>query len=201
MMHVVVNGMACLGYNKGNDKYRNKMSKLAMDKFEKDTKAQDFRNAIHPLSIANLYNPEAVLYILKRFHAVHITARPGQLIRAYRGALTARLLYPDTVWNSDRMPDMIKRFYSRLATRPLPLPPGRTSAMHKDVCNILGNEFGIKHRSLFQWGPFMIDIGIDPSEIEQHDDDNDKLPTFPGINRDGDNKMYTIFKRDIYIVC
>ena len=158
----------CLGFfafGKHDKAFREKLSHVAIKKFDADTFAQDFRGAVDPLALANLWNDAARAYILDRFRKIFITARPNHLLSAYHASVVVRVLAPNAWFNL--LSEKTRGFYSNLATRHISTPGRGMSKWHTDVSSILAGE-GLKvpHRNMFRWGPFWIDIGIDDDTAE-----------------------------------
>ena len=162
----ICNNLAFFGFGKNDSKFRDRISNIALAKFESDTFAQDFRSAMDPLAIANLYNDEMRTYVLDRFRKIFITARPNHLLHAYHSSVLVRVLAPN-VWFND-LTEKTRGFYQSLAVRHIAAPSRGLSKFHKEVSDLLaGPEFSIPHRNMFRWGPFWIDIGIETEDLQE----------------------------------
>jgi hypothetical protein len=169
----ILNNLAFFGYGKTSKPFRDKLSQIALRKFENETFAQDFRCAMDPLALANLYNDELRSYILDRFRKIFITARPAHLMHAYHASVLVRVLAPEAWFNL--VSEKTRGFYQSLAVRHIPVRSRGIGKMHQQVSDTLaGSELQIPHRNMFRWGPFWIDIGIETPEAEI--DDSSKLP-------------------------
>ena len=168
----ICNSLAFFAFGKSDRIFRDKISKISVEKFESDTFAQDFRSAIDPLAMANLWNDDARVYILERFRKIFITARPNHLLSAYHASVVVRVLAPGAWFNF--VSDQTRGFYTSLATRHISAPNRGMSKFHTDVSAVLeGDPFTVPHRNMFRWGPFWIDIGIETDDISQPDDNFD----------------------------
>ena len=156
----------CLGFyafGKSDKSFRDTISNVSIKKFDSDTFAQDFRAAVDPLALSNLWNDRARAYILDRFRKIFITARPNHLMSAYHASVAVRVLAPNAWFNS--LSEDTRKFYSNLATRHISAPNRGMSKFHSDVSALLaGDTLKVPHRNMFRWGPFWIDIGIDSDE-------------------------------------
>ena len=161
----ICNNLAFFGFGKTDVQFREKISKAALQKFESDTFAQDFRSAMDPLALANLYSDEARAYILDRFRKIFITARPNHLLHAYHGSVVVRVLAPDAWFNL--VSEKTRGFYSSLATRHIATRSRQMDKFHRQVSDVLaGEDLKIPHRNMFRWGPFWIDIGIESDDLD-----------------------------------
>jgi hypothetical protein len=162
----ICNNIAFFGFGKSDMGFREKISKAALVKFEADTFAQDFRSAMDPLALANLYSDEVRAYILDRFRRIFITARPNHLLHAYHGSVVVRVLAPDT-WFS-LVSEKTRGFYTSLATRHIATRSRQMDKFHRQVSEVLaGDDLKIPHRNMFRWGPFWIDIGIESEDLDE----------------------------------
>eukprot|EP00929_Paragymnodinium_shiwhaense_P100722 TRINITY_DN63252_c0_g1_i1.p1 TRINITY_DN63252_c0_g1~~TRINITY_DN63252_c0_g1_i1.p1 ORF type:complete len:614 (+),score=125.36 TRINITY_DN63252_c0_g1_i1:107-1948(+) len=156
----VANGLSTLGLK--DQGVRTALSRIAIGKFE-ETFAQQFRDAVHPVSIGYLWSDEVIVYLLERFRRVFITARPVHLMRAYEAAVVCRVVHPN-VWKS--LSREAKSFYVRLSQRHIDGKFREPTPLHWDVSNHLA-ELGVAHRNKFRWGPFYIDIGLEELEEDE----------------------------------
>jgi hypothetical protein len=165
----ICNSLGFFGFGKLDKTFRDRISRVAINKFESDTFAQDFRSAIDPLAIANVYNDEARAYILDRFRKIFITARPNHLLHAYHSSVVMRVLAPDAWFNL--LSDKTRGFYTSLAQRHIATRSRGMCKLHRQVSDELaGPAFKLAHRNMFRWGPFWIDIGIEESEdLDSHE--------------------------------
>ena len=168
----ICNSLAFFGFGKNDHSFRDKISNAAMAKFEADTFAQDFREAVDPIALANLWNDEMRGYVLERFRKVFITARPNHLLKAYHSSVAVRVLAPQAWYHS--VSEKTRGFYTSLAMRHIATPGRGMSKFHQSVSDLLAEApFRLAHRNMFRWGPFFIDIGFDGDE-----EDSD-VPTLP----------------------
>lgn len=162
----ICNSLGFFGFGKSDSKFRDKISAVSIAKFEEDTFAQDFRSAVDPIALANLWNDEARAYILERFRRVFITARPNHLLSAYHSSVAVRVLAPNAWFNN--MSEKDRGFYTSLAMRHIAAPSRSMSRLHREVSETLaGDAFSIPHRNVFRWGPFWIDIGIETEDLAE----------------------------------
>jgi hypothetical protein len=156
----ICNSLAFFGYGKNDSRFRDEISAVSISKFEKDVFAQDFRSALDPIALVNLWNDEARVYILDRFRRIFITARPNHLLSAYHSSVAVRVLAP-TAW-FDHLSEKTRGFYTSLAMRHIATRSRSMSRLHKEVSETLaGSPLRLPHRNMFRWGPFWIDIGIE----------------------------------------
>ena len=168
----IINNLAFFGFGKNDKKFRKIVSEKALEKFDSETFAQDFRSAIDPLAMANIYTDELRVYVLDRFRKIFITARPNHLLHAYHCSVLLRVLASDA-WFS-QLSEKTRGFYQSLSVRHIPVPSRGVSKFHKEVSDLMaGPELQIAHRNMFRWGPFWIDIGID-SDKDLSDLSDDK---------------------------
>lgn len=125
--------------------------------------AQQFRDAVNPVTVGCLWNESVAVYLMERFRRIFITARPQHLMKAYEAAVVCRVQRPQ-VWRS--LSHEAKQFYVRLSQRHIPDPGREPSAMHWDVSEHLAG-LGEAHRNSFRWGPFHVDIGLDDLEEDE----------------------------------
>lgn len=158
----ICNVLGFFGHGKNDENFRNSISSAAIQKFESDVFAQDFREAIDHVALVNLWNDEMRGYILDRFRKIFITARPNHLLKAYESAVAVRVLAP-TAWSSAHLTEKTRGFYTSLALRHISTASRGMSKFHREVSDILAsaNDLKIAHRNMFRWGPFWIDIGIE----------------------------------------
>lgn len=166
----IVNCFGFFGFGKHDAAFRDTISEISMKKFEADTFAQDFRAAVDPLALSNVYNDAARGYVLDRFRKIFITARPNHLLSAYHSSVAVRVLTP-AAWFS-HLTEKTRGFYTSLAMRHIAAPSRGMSKFHKEVSESLaGPELKLAHRNAFRWGPLWIDIGIeDETESAVTDD-------------------------------
>jgi len=138
------------------------LSRVAVPKLEECT-AQQFRDAVHPLTIGCLWSDDVVVYLLERFRRIFITARPMHLMKAYEAAVVCRVQRPNA-WRS--LSREAKQFYVRLSQRHIPDLGRKPTPMHSDVSQHLA-DLGEAHRNSFRWGPFYIDIGLEELEEDE----------------------------------
>lgn len=151
----VCNNLAFFGFGKNDANFRKKISETAKLKFEEETFAQDFREAVDPIAIVNLWDDPLKEYILERFRKIFITARPNHLLKAYYSAVSVRVLAPH-VW-LNMVSHKTRGFYTSLAMRHIVAPARGMDAFHKSVSETITEP----HRNMFRWGPFFIDIGLE----------------------------------------
>jgi len=156
----VTNALAALGLRDSG--LRDAFSRAAIPKLE-ETYAQQFRDAVHPLTIGRLWNDEVTAYILERFRRIFITARPMHLMKAYESAVVCRVQSPQ-VWRL--LSHDSKSFYVRLSQRHIPDKGREPSPMHWEVSKHLA-DLGEAHRNSFRWGPLYIDIGLEQMEADE----------------------------------
>jgi hypothetical protein len=153
----VTNGLSILGYRDSGA-----LSKVATAKFE-ESFAQQFRDAVHPTAIGELWSDEVVVYLLERFRRVMITARPHHLMRAYEAAVVCRVHRPQA-WHS--LSREAKLFYVRLSQRHISSETRVPSPLQWDVSQHLA-DLGEAHRNSFRWGPYCIDVGLEELQEER----------------------------------
>lgn len=156
----VANGLAAMGLRESG--LRDSFSRIAIAKLEQTT-AQQFRDAVNPVTVGCLWNDEVIAYLLERFRRIFITARPMHYMRAYEAAVVCRVKFPQ-VWHS--LSKDAKQFYVRLSQRHIPDPGREPTAMHWDVSRHLA-DLGEAHRNSFRWGPFFVDIGLEELEEDE----------------------------------
>ncbi|CAJ1357917.1 unnamed protein product [Effrenium voratum] len=156
----VANALAQLGLKDAGLKAA--LCRVAVEKLE-ETFAQQFRDAVHPVTIGYLWDDEVTSYLLERFRKIFITARPTHLLNAYQSAVVSRILKPQ-VW--PRLSSDSKSFYVRLSQRHIADRGRRPSPMHRDVSRHLA-DLGEAHRNSFRWGPLYIDIGLEQLEADE----------------------------------
>jgi hypothetical protein len=169
----ICNNLGFYGFRKNDSKFRDRFSAVARAQFESEIFAQDFRAAVDPLAIMNLWNDEMKGYILNRFRQIVVTARPNHLLKAYHSAVAVRVLAPGA-WYS-QLDGKTRGFYTRLAMRHIPTPGRRMDKFHTQVSGTLASD-GLKlsHRNMFRWGPFFIDIGFEDEEPSSEDFSDDR---------------------------
>lgn len=136
---------------------KDELNKIAIGRFE-EMFAQVFRNSLHPLLIANLWNDETTTYLLNRFPRIVSTLKPENLLQGYESAVTVRVLRP-TVWEG--LEKSSRSFFVRLSQRYIPSRSPHPSEVQWDVSEAIADYLKIAHRNSFRWGPYAIDIGID----------------------------------------
>lgn len=141
---------------------RSAMSRIAVQKMEELT-AQQFRDAVNPLTIGNLWTDDVIVYVMERFRRIFITARPLHLMKAYESAVVCRVQHPQ-VWRA--LSHEAKQFYVRLSQRHIHDAGREPTAMHWEVSRHLV-DIGEAHRNSFRWGPLYIDIGLDELEEDE----------------------------------
>jgi len=156
----VCNGLASLGFSEPG--LRAAISRRAISKLE-GTFAQQFRDAVNPVTMGCLWDDEVNAYLLERFRRIFITARPGHLMKAYEAAVVCRVQSPQ-VWHS--LSREAKQFYVRLSQRHIPDKGREPSGLHWEVSRHLA-DLGEAHRNAFRWGPFHIDIGLEEMEADE----------------------------------
>jgi hypothetical protein len=159
----ICNCLGFFGYRKGDMEFRDRISTVAMKKFDNEVYAQDFRDVVDHVTLVNLWNNEMRGYILERFRKIMITARPNHLLKAYESAVAVRVLAP-SAWY-EHVSEKTRGFYTSLAMRHIPVRSREMSQFHRQVSDILAAEpLKIAHRNMFRWGPFWIDLAIEDSE-------------------------------------
>ena len=156
----IAHSLAFFGSCKNNEELRVALSQAAIEKFENETFAQDFRSAINPMTLSNLWTDSVRKYTLNRFVSIAVCARPQHLLRAYEAAVLIRVMRPKTWFE---LYPRIRKFYTSLAMRYLEAPPKRMTKLHREVSETV-ESLGLKHRLAFRWGPFYVDIGFDGDE-------------------------------------
>ncbi|CAK9063686.1 unnamed protein product [Durusdinium trenchii] len=156
----VANALAQLGLQDRG--LKEALCRVAVEKLE-ETFAQQFRDAMHPVTIGYLWNDEVTAYILERFRRIFITARPMHLQKAYESAVVSRIQKPE-VW--PRLSQDSKSFYVRLSQRHISDRGRRPSSVQRDVSRHLA-DLGEAHRNSFRWGPLYIDIGLEQLEVDE----------------------------------
>eukprot|EP00435_Cladocopium_sp_Y103_P054679 s548_g17.t2 len=156
----VTNALAQLGLQDPGLKAA--LSRVAVEKLEEAT-AQQFRDAVNPVTIGCLWNDEVTAYLLERFRRIFITARPMHLLKAYESAVVSRIHKPQ-VW--PRLLHDSKSFYVRLSQRHISDRGQRPTSMHRDISRHLA-DLGEAHRNSFRWGPLYIDIGLEQLEVDE----------------------------------
>eukprot|EP00931_Biecheleriopsis_adriatica_P067901 TRINITY_DN41955_c0_g1_i1.p1 TRINITY_DN41955_c0_g1~~TRINITY_DN41955_c0_g1_i1.p1 ORF type:complete len:523 (-),score=112.30 TRINITY_DN41955_c0_g1_i1:73-1641(-) len=156
----VANALAQLGLRDAG--LRDALSRVAIPKLE-EAFAQQFRDAVNPITIGRLWNDEVTAYLLERFRRVFITARPMHLMKAYESAVVCRIQKPQ-VWRM--LSHDAKSFYVRLSQRHIADKGREPSPMHWDVSRHLA-DLGEAHRNAFRWGPLYIDIGLEQLEADE----------------------------------
>ena len=154
----ITHSLAFFGSCKNNEDLRVAISVAAVYKFENETFAQDFRSAINPMTLANLYTDSVRKYALNRFVSIAVCARPQHLLRAYEAAVLIRVMRPK-LWFE--LYPRIRKFYTSLAMRYVEAAPKRMTKLHREISEAIENKLGLKHRLAFRWGPFYVDIGFD----------------------------------------
>eukprot|EP00928_Gymnodinium_smaydae_P030254 TRINITY_DN22544_c0_g1_i1.p1 TRINITY_DN22544_c0_g1~~TRINITY_DN22544_c0_g1_i1.p1 ORF type:complete len:553 (-),score=118.65 TRINITY_DN22544_c0_g1_i1:132-1790(-) len=157
---MIANCLAVLGLR--DQSLRQALSRVAVGKFE-ETFAQQFREAVHPVALGNLWTDDVITYVLERFRRIFITARPLHLMKAYESAVVCRVEHPE-VWRG--LSREAKQFYVRLSQRHIADKGRSPTALHWDVSRHLA-ELGESHRNAFRWGPFHIDIGLEELEDDE----------------------------------
>lgn len=156
----VANALASLGL--ADPGLRGAMSRVAVPKFE-ETFAQQFRDAVNPVSIGCFWDENVTAYLLERFRRIFITARPMHLLKAYEAAVVCRVHMPQ-VWRG--LSRDAKQFYVRLSQRHIANRGPKPSTFQWDVSRHLA-EMGEVHRNSFRWGPFALDIGLEELEEDE----------------------------------
>ncbi|CAE7853899.1 ppa1 [Symbiodinium necroappetens] len=156
----VTNALAQLGLR--DTGLREALSRVAVPKLE-ETFAQQFRDAVNPVTIGRLWNDEVTAYLLERFRKIFITARPMHLLKAYESAVVCRIQRPQ-VWRM--LSKDSKSFYVRLSQRHIADKGKEPSQLHWDVSRHLA-DLGEAHRNSFRWGPLYIDIGLEQIEVDE----------------------------------
>lgn len=156
----VTNALAQLGLREAG--LKDALSRVAIPKLE-ETFAQQFRDAMHPVTIGRLWSDEVTAYVLERFRKIFITARPMHLMKAYESAVVCRIQSPH-IWRS--LSQDSKSFYVRLSQRHIPDKGREPGPMHWEVSRHLA-DLGEAHRNSFRWGPLYIDVGLEQLEVDE----------------------------------
>lgn len=156
----VSNALAALGL--ADPALRDAMSSVAVAKFE-ETFAQQFRDAVNPVTIGCFWDENVTAYLLERFRRIFITARPNHLLKAYEAAVVCRVHMPQ-VWRS--LSRDARQFYVRLSQRHISDKSWEPTPFQWDVSRHLA-DIGEVHRNAFRWGPFTVDIGLEELELDE----------------------------------